>query len=105
MLKDLMNVPIDYDDNVERRNTHPQLLPPDEDKPVQTLVPLAQSLHRRSVLGDKTNVSWSRLAGGKVPAQQPTTTAAIKHQQHVLQQWWMATMGLKWAIGSLLIKI
>ena len=82
----LMNVPIDYDDNVERRNTHPQLLPPDEDKPVQTLVPLAQSLHRRSVLGDKTNVSWSRLAGGKVPAQQPTTTAAIKHPQHVLQQ-------------------
>ena len=100
-----MNVPIDYDDNVERRNTHPQLLPPDEDKPVQTSVPLAQSLHRRSVLGDKTNASWSRLAGGKVPTQQPTTTTAIKHPQHVLQQWWMATMGLKWAIGSLLIKI
>ena len=88
-----MNVPVDYDDEVERKATHPKLLPPrDENKPVETLVPLAQSLYRRSVLGDKTNVSWSQLTGGKVPATKlatidvATSAAAVQHQQHVLQQ-------------------
>ena len=80
-----MNVPVNYDDNVKRRNTHQKLLHKDKNKPVETLVPLVQSLHRRSVLRDKTNVSWSPIAGWKVPAWQQTTTAAITAIK-VLQQ-------------------
>ena len=67
----LMNIPEDYDDEVERKNTHPDLLPKQDDenphgsqhrdtlrKAVGTDVPMTRrtikaSGHRRSVLSDR----------------------------------------------------
>ena len=63
----LMNVPVDYDDEVERKRTHVDLLP-DEDKgpvdPAKTILPRLDRIRRRSVLSDK-QVSWSQMVGGK----------------------------------------
>ena len=55
----LMNVPEDYDDEAERLQTHPELLPKDEPESVPTVQPEADCSRRRSVLGDKLNVSLS----------------------------------------------
>ena len=75
----LMNVPVEYDDHVEFRATHPDLLPK-EDKRLETLeVPEPQD-SSRSVLSDIGNhvklpktggvksgnrVSWSSVVRGK----------------------------------------
>ncbi len=51
----LMNVPIGYDDNWEFRNTHPALLPQDENLgAIKAKKPIAPS---RSVLGELGNKS------------------------------------------------
>ena len=65
----LMNVPLDYNDEYERKRTHPELLPQDEPcNPVQPAQQFGERLYRRSVLGDiqnrqtdgSANPSWSQ---------------------------------------------
>ena len=55
----LMNVPVGYDDDLEFRNTHPDVLPRDDNLgAVKAKKPNAPS---RSVLGDIKNVSQSGI--------------------------------------------
>ncbi len=49
----LMNVPVGYNDNVERMNTHPDLLPKDES--LETAGIRRSKIPSRSVLGNITN--------------------------------------------------
>ena len=49
----LMNVPVEYDDEVERKRTHPKLLPKSEQEElVKAQQAIPTSFHHRSVLGD-----------------------------------------------------
>ena len=75
----LMNVPIDYDDEMERAKTHPELLPSDEpSRSVQPAQRFGEKLYRRSVLGDiqnhksagSANLSWSQEVRGQELAAQ-----------------------------------
>ena len=75
----LMNVPVGYDDNIERMNTHPDLLPKNED--LETVGIKRSKIPSRSVLGNVTNtgfagnkrssdnggktVTWSEVARGR----------------------------------------
>ncbi len=74
----LMNVPVGYDDNVEKLNIHPDLLPKDES--LETAGIRRSRILSRSVLGDITNngilkngknpengrnsITWSEVAHG-----------------------------------------
>ena len=52
----LMNVPIDYDDEMERAKTHLELLPSDEpSSSVQPAQRFGEKLYRRRVLGGSQN--------------------------------------------------
>ena len=47
-----MNVPVEYDDEVERKRTHPKLLPKSEQEElVKAQQAIPTSFHHRSVLG------------------------------------------------------
>ena len=75
-----MNVSVGYDDNVERSNTHPDLLP--KDKSLETIGIRRSKIPSRSVLGNITNkgiheddkksniggklVTWSEVAHGQM---------------------------------------
>ena len=48
---ELMKVPVDYDDDVERRRTHPKLLPRDEQADMVKAQAKGRGIHHRSVLG------------------------------------------------------
>ena len=59
-----MNIPVEYDDEKEKRNTNPMLLPPKEEKPFipyidpyleAKYVGIKRLNHRGSVLRDSTN--------------------------------------------------
>ena len=53
----LMNVPVEYDDDVERARTDPLLLPTPEDKPNLEIGHSKSTNSRRSVLGGGNNPS------------------------------------------------
>ena len=48
---ELMNVPVDYDDNVEMRRTHPKLMSDDDRAVMLKAQKGKQGFHHRSVLG------------------------------------------------------
>ena len=48
---ELMNVPVDYDDDVERRRTHPKLLSRDDQADMVKAQTKGRGIHHRSVLG------------------------------------------------------
>ena len=48
---ELMNVPVDYDDNIERRRTHPKLLSSEDRDNMLKAQPNEHGFHHRSVLG------------------------------------------------------
>jgi len=48
---ELMNVPVDYDDEVERRRTHPKLLSRDDQADMVKAQTKGRGIHHRSVLG------------------------------------------------------
>ncbi len=76
----LMNVPVGYDDNVERMNTHPDLLPKDES--LETVGIRRSRIPSRSALGSIINkrilrnskkpenvghiVTWSEVRRGQM---------------------------------------
>ena len=94
----LMNIPEDYDDEVERRNTHPDLLPKFEANPagsydkdtLRTVVDQDKTLtrrttvsstkssgHRRSVLGERAS-SKNRTPLSSKPVDRGTRTHDLK---------------------------
>ena len=48
---ELMNVPVDYDDDVERRRTHPKLLSHDDQADMVKAQAKGRGIHHMSVLG------------------------------------------------------
>ena len=67
----LMNVPIDYNDELERANTHPDLLPKPQNPTVKRATPPDR---RRSVLaGPTSGPTRDRESGPSVPTPLPGT--------------------------------
>ena len=73
----LMNIPVDYDDEKEKRNTNPMLLPPEEKKSsVPYIDPYLEAKyagikklnHRGSVLRDSTNCPLIPASKAKIRA-------------------------------------
>ena len=91
-----MNVPMDYNDEIERERTHPELFPTDEpSSPVQPAQQFGEKLYRRSVLGaiqnrqtaGSANPSWSQRARGKeLPTQNGANAINARHNRQPLIQ-------------------
>ena len=75
---DLMNVPQDYDDEIECLKTHPKLLPKDDLQYEQEMMNTRSSsktrIHHRSVLGKpeldgatQKSVTWAAVVAGDAP--------------------------------------